>query len=272
MADESQSCLNPDPSGSASSQEKVNEVISDLGKTSLNVSQDEAVDADGRGDNDNSDDDGSDTSEHNSQSNLDSDTIDEEQLKDAEVLCTEEEKEARKDEALQYKSKGNDLFKAGNFVESAESYTLALRTCPLKYSKERAILYANRAAAKMKLERYETALEDCTKAVELDQGYIKAWVRKAQIDEKLEKLDEALEDYKKVLLLDPCHKEAGEAVRRLPDQIAERNEKLKEEMLGKLKDLGNMILRPFGLSTNNFQMTKDPNSGGYSVNFKNNPN
>lgn len=94
--------------------------------------------------------------------------------------------------------------------------------------------------------------------------------RRAKAYELEDKLDESLEDYKKVLELDKQSKEAVEAIPGLEQRINERNEKMKVEMMDKLKDLGNLVLRPFGLSTNNFQMAQDPKTGGYSINFKQN--
>lgn len=139
-------------------------------------------------------------------------------------------------EANEYKQKGNEQFKNGEFGESCKTYTQALRICPLAFDKDRAMLYSNRAAAKMKLVSYsiisfcssfvksfeainfthflfqqdlkEGAIEDCTKAVELDERYLKAYFRRAQLYEATDKLDEALADYKKIIELDPLHRDA----------------------------------------------------------------
>ena len=57
------------------------------------------------------------------------------------------------------------------------------------------------------------------------------------------------------------------ALRSLPPRINAAKEKEMGDMMGKLKELGNGILKPFGLSTDNFKMEKDPNSGGYNMSF-----
>ncbi|KAI0889518.1 uncharacterized protein GGS22DRAFT_737 [Annulohypoxylon maeteangense] len=56
----------------------------------------------------------------------------------------------------------------------------------------------------------------------------------------------------------------------LPPRTKAAQEKEMSEMWGKLKDLGNGMLKPFGLSTDNFQMVKDEKTGGYSMNFSQN--
>ncbi|XP_005231779.1 tetratricopeptide repeat protein 1 [Falco biarmicus] len=198
--------------------------------------------------------------------------LDEEYLLELEKDMPEEEKQKRRKESTGLKEKGNEQFKKGDYGEAEDSYTKALQICPACFQKDRAILFSNRAAAKMKQVKTEAALSDCSKAVELDPNYIRALLRRAELYEKTEKLDEALEDYKAVLEKDPSVHQAREACMRLPRQIEERNEKLKKEMLGKLKDLGNLVLRPFGLSTENFQIKQDSSTGSYSINFVQNPN
>lgn len=201
---------------------------------------------------------------------LDVPIINEDCLSDEETL-SDDEKEAKKLESMKLKTEGNESFNKGEFENAEKIYSSALKSCPKSYAKERAVLYANRAACKMKLDLRESAVTDCSKALEHDPQYVKALLRRASLYESLEKLDDALNDYKAVLEIDPHHSTATVACQALPLQIHERNEKLKTEMIGKLKDLGNMILKPFGLSTNNFQMQQDPNTGGYSVNFQQKP-
>lgn len=53
----------------------------------------------------------------------------------------------------------------------------------------------------------------------------------------------------------------------LPPKVKAAQEREVGEMWGKMKDLGNGLLKPFGLSTDNFQMIKDEKTGGYSMNF-----
>ncbi|XP_032364228.1 tetratricopeptide repeat protein 1 isoform X2 [Etheostoma spectabile] len=198
--------------------------------------------------------------------------FDNDYLREVEKELTEEEKESRRRQSLTLKEKGNSQFKAGDWAAAARSYTEALGFCPVCFSPERSVLFSNRAAARLHLELKDAAISDCSRAIELNPDYVRALLRRAELYEQTEKLDEALEDYKKVLDLDRNQTSARQACMRLPQQIQERNEKLKEEMLSKLKDLGNMVLRPFGLSTNNFQVNQDAGTGSYSINFVQNPN
>ncbi|KAM9348697.1 tetratricopeptide repeat protein 1 isoform 2-T3 [Symphorus nematophorus] len=196
--------------------------------------------------------------------------FDDDYLREVEKELTEEEKESRRQQSLTLKEKGNSWFKAGEWAEAERSYKEALLLCPVCFSRERAVLFSNRAAARLHLDLKDQAISDCTR--ELNPDYVRALLRRAELYEQTEKLDEALEDYKKVLEREPKNASARQACMRLPQQIHERNEKLKEEMMSKLKDLGNLVLRPFGLSTSNFQVNQDAATGSYSINFVQNPN
>ncbi|XP_077596569.1 tetratricopeptide repeat protein 1 [Stigmatopora nigra] len=182
---------------------------------------------------------------------------------------TEEEEQSRRMRSLALKEEGNSYFKQGDWSAAEQSYTRALRLCPCCFAPERAVLFSNRAAARLRLERKEDGIADCSKALELNPDYVKALLRRAELYEQTEQLEKALEDYGEALRRDPELEAAKRACARLPQEIHDKNEKLKEEMLGKLKELGNMVLRPFGLSTNNFRVDRNADTGSYSVNFVN---
>ena len=106
-----------------------------------------------------------------------SDFIDEASQKDYDLTLSDEEKLVNKEKAVELKKEGNSLFKDGEFEKSAEIYTSALRICPMDCNSERSFLYANRAASKSKLNLKPAAIEDCSKAIELNPNYIRALLR-----------------------------------------------------------------------------------------------
>lgn len=105
------------------------------------------------------------------------DIIDEAELLELEKNLTDQEKLENYGESKSLKEEGNNDFKEGNFLKALELYTKALQLCPLSYSKDRSILYSNRAACKIGLNAKKAALDDCTKAIELNPNYIRALSR-----------------------------------------------------------------------------------------------
>ncbi|KAL5708185.1 hypothetical protein ACHQM5_019006 [Ranunculus cassubicifolius] len=173
-------------------------------------------------------------------------------------------------EANDAKDEGNKLFGAGQYEDALSKYEHALSLVSEMQSFEeiRSVCHANRAICYMKMEKYEDTIKECTKALELNPKYMKALVRRGEAHEKLEHYEEAIADMKKIIELDPSNKQANKTIHRLEPLAAEKREKMKEEMIGKLKEMGNSILGRFGMSVDNFKAVKDPNTGSYSLSFQ----
>ncbi|GAV82327.1 TPR_1 domain-containing protein/TPR_11 domain-containing protein [Cephalotus follicularis] len=168
------------------------------------------------------------------------------------------------------KLEGNKLFGEGKYEEALLQYEVALQAAQdMPESVElRSICHSNRAVCFSKMGKYEDTIVECTKALELNPTYMKALVRRGEAHEKLEHFEEAIADTKKILELDPSNDQARKAIRRLEPLAAEKREKMKEEMLSKLKEMGNSVLGRFGMSVDNFKAIKDPNTGSYSISFQ----
>ncbi|KAI6203520.1 TPR Domain containing protein [Aphelenchoides besseyi] len=170
--------------------------------------------------------------------------------------------------ATKIKTDGNRKFGEGDYKDALVFYTEALDTCPLKYKDDRSVLLSNRAAANIKLEDWTAAVDDATASIELGAKNEKSLERRAfayaQKDETIEK---SLEDYNSLQKQFPDRSRYTQQIATLTERQKVRNEKLQKEMVDQLKNLGNVVLRPFGLSTDSFQMVEQP-GGGYSIQMK----
>ena len=82
-----------------------------------------------------------------------------------------------------------------------ELYKEALDSLPEGATQQRAVLFANSAAARIKLEEFAEAAKDCSAALALEplpSLQIKALTRRSLAYERLDDLDRAFADYEKV--------------------------------------------------------------------------
>ncbi|WFD28648.1 hypothetical protein MNAN1_003661 [Malassezia nana] len=196
------------------------------------------------------------------------------------------------------KEEGNEAFSKGQYAEAMNKYQDALMRLPPRIQDEqdrpansvaedehmrqteivdlRVKIHANMAVCHLKLEQYEDAVKASSEALAENPQHVKALHRRATAREHLGgwgPLTAAQKDYQR---LDELAKEGhvpasyrrdlDAALQRLPPLIEAAASKEKDEMVDKLKTVGNKVLGYFGLSTDNFQFQQQE-GGGYSVNF-----
>lgn len=138
------------------------------------------------------------------------------------------------------------------------------------------IVSAGAAKAGPAVKPTETPAEKARKRRQGDIARIrsKALMRRGRAKSELggwRDLEDAQKDYERLSTMDNLSltdkKIVKAQLRALPPRIEEAKQKEIGEMWGKLKDLGNGLLKPFGMSTDQFNMVKDEKTGGYSLNF-----
>ncbi|XP_071832133.1 serine/threonine-protein phosphatase 5-like [Apostichopus japonicus] len=111
------------------------------------------------------------------------------------------EETAKKAEEL--KTIANNYFKAQNFEDAVKYYSEAIDLNP-----NVAAYFGNRSFAYLRTECFGSAVEDASKALELDRSYIKGYYRRATANLALGKFKIALKDYEMVVKYRPNDKDA----------------------------------------------------------------
>lgn len=104
--------------------------------------------------------------------------------------------------ATKLKASGNRAFHAGEYDEAIALYNKAIEACPPNHPTDLATYYQNRSACYEKREMWDKVKEDCTKALSLNEKYIRAFLRRSRAAEKSQDLVLALEDVTAACILE----------------------------------------------------------------------
>ena len=190
---------------------------------------------------------------------------------DNNIELTQEEKDLILQKIIDERKQAGELYKNQNYLDALNIYSLLIKEAKrAKLKDQLVILYCNKGICFNKLLEKEKALESFSKALEYDNNYSKALCNRMLLYNSKGDYIEAYEDFKKLKEIDIKLWNNYSNMEYCLQASAEMKKKqMTNEMLGKLKDLGNSILGNFGISLDNFKMT--PNGqGGYSIQYNNN--
>ena len=187
-----------------------------------------------------------------------------------EVQLTEEEKEEINKKIIDSRKEAGELYKAQKYIEALNMYSLLLKDAKrAKLNEQLVILYCNQGICFNKLNDKDKALESFSSALKFNDKYGKALANRMLLYNAKGDYIEAYDDFKRLKEID--QKLFSNYAHMEGDLCAKAEVKKKEmtdEMLGKLKEMGNSILGNFGISLDNFKMI--PNGqGGYSIQYNN---
>ena len=95
-------------------------------------------------------------------------------------------------------ARGNQWIYSRRYTEAIENYSKAIELNPKLVE-----AYNNRGLAYADLVKYDEALKDYNKAIELDQNHSNSYINRGNVYEKLERYFDAIEDYTKATELNP---------------------------------------------------------------------
>jgi len=126
-------------------------------------------------------------------------------------LANEKDKLRR---TMQWKEKGDTLFRNGDYERAAEKYALCLTidNDGSSYNHNalenedaggrlHAVLHCNRAACLMALKKYREAVKECTAALRIHTHYMKAMLRRGRCFARIRQYQEAIAEYERYIQL-----------------------------------------------------------------------
>ncbi|KAL9229224.1 hypothetical protein vseg_004712 [Gypsophila vaccaria] len=115
---------------------------------------------------------------------------------------------------------GNKAMQSLSYSDAIERYTCAIALCS-----NNAVYYCNRAAAYTQMHKYNEAIQDCLKSIEIDPNYSKGYSRMGLVYYAQGKYSDAInKGFRKALELDPNNDAVKENIRVAEQKLMEEQE------------------------------------------------